>query len=142
MFLTELDKIDKIKEERELRQELEEEINLDDLFNQRKELIENYVNKVLALEEFKKLKPSLEEKTKEELDSYKISQMGKDDIFIESDSDGEVELLKNEIRKKNYETQGKHDASSAKIDSIFNLTKIFWLIIIWNVEAQIKLTLN
>jgi hypothetical protein len=118
MFLNELNKIDEIKEEKLM---VQEEINMDDLYNQRKELIENYVNKVMALEEFKKLKPTLEEKTKEELDSYKISQMGRDNIFLESDSDGEIELLKNEIRKKKFETQGKQDYSYSNVDGKISL---------------------
>ncbi len=137
--MSELDKIDEIKEEKLM---VQEEINMDDIFNQRKELIENYVNKVMALEEFKKLKPTLEEKTKEELDSYKISQMGKDNIFLESDSDGEIELLKNEIRKKKFETQGRQDTSYSNVDGKISLIQIFCLISTWNEEDQIMLRGN
>jgi hypothetical protein len=91
---------------------------MDEIYNERKQLIENYVNKVYALDEFQRLKPQFDEKTKEELDAYKLKNIGKHDIFLESDDEEDLDLLKNEIRKKKFENQNKNDVSSSNIDDM------------------------
>ena len=62
------------------------------------------MNKVYALDEFEKLKPKLDNDSKEELERYKFKNIGKSNLFLESDSDAELEVLKSEIKKKKFES--------------------------------------
>ena len=92
----ELEKLEEIKETK--AEENKAEIGLDELYNERKELIENYVNKVYAMEEYQKLRPKLDNETKEELEKYKLKNIGKSNLFLESDSEAELEVIKTEIK--------------------------------------------
>ena len=106
----ELEKLEEIKETK--AEENKAEIGLDELYNERKELIENYVNKVYAMEEYQKLRPKLDNETKEELEKYKLKNIGKSNLFLESDSEAELEVIKTEIKKKKFEnikTKGNTD---------------------------------
>ena len=85
---------------------------MNELYNERKELIENYGNKVYAMEEYQKLRPKLDNETKEELEKYKLKNIGKSNLFLESDSEAELEVIKTEIKKKKFEnikTKGNTD---------------------------------
>ena len=112
----ELEKLEEIKETK--AEENKAEIGLDELYNERKELIENYVNKVYAMEEYQKLRPKLDNETKEELEKYKLKNIGKSNLFLESDSEAELEVIKTEIKKKKFEnikTKGNTDCKDDRL---------------------------
>ena len=122
VFEKELVNVDKLKEKK--LQEYKEETHLttDDFFQKRKELIENYSNKIFEIEEFKKMIPSLEIQKKNEINEFKLAHVGKaNTLLIEEDDDVELEILKTEINKKKFEIHNNNIKNFKSVDCIYFL---------------------
>ena len=135
IFVEEMNKVKVVKELKFNQTKKDQNLSLDELQNKKKELIEDYANKVesyrKAIEMTESEKKEIEKSTSEDLENYKLENLN---VFVEDarNSNLKEKLFYNELKKKEFELLEKrklnkpiNDEEYKDISSLIsNLNKI------------------